>query len=435
MKTLGLDIGTTTVCAVLTDVETREVIRVKTVENDSAVKSDKEWECMQKPERILEICRSLVEEIQKEDEIDAIGVTGQMHGILYLDEQGRAVSNLYTWQDKSGEEMYLNRKSYAQYMQEKTGYAAASGYGMTTCFFHTKNRMIPETAAVFCTIPDYIAMQLAGIEKPIIHQSMAASLGLYNLETKCFDKTAVKTLGINEELLPIVVSENRSIGKMDGKLPVAAAFGDNQASYLGTVEKQGEMLVNIGTGGQISVMTKEYLPAVDLEYRPYIGSEYLAVGASLCGGYAYAMMKKFIEKTAELLGVETETEVYEKMNAAAAKVYQAGNSVKVDTRFKGTRKEPDIRGTVSGLTPENLLPQNLICGVLEGIVQELKTYYEQFPDTVKHGGICYASGNGVRRNPLMQQMIEDAFGKEVVFGKYLEEAAYGVSLFAAQTIK
>lgn len=433
MKTLGIDIGTTTICAVLTDMDTREIIKVKTIGNDSGVKSENEWEWLQNPDRILEKCIGLVEEFKKTEKIDAIGVTGQMHGILYLNAQGRAVSSLYTWQDQSGNEPYAEGKSYAEYMQEQTGYGVAAGYGMATHYFHVQNQMLPPNAVTFCTIPDYVAMHLAGIQKPMLHQSMAASLGLYDLTNKCFDKKACENLGLRLEILPAVTVEGRVLGKREGGIPVATAFGDNQASYLGTVETEGQILINIGTGSQISVMTDVYEPGEDLEYRPYIGNQYLAVGASLCGGYSYALMKRFMENAAEILGVDPGIELYEKMNHAAEKVYKKGNSISVDTRFKGTRKQPEIKGTVRDITPENFLPQNLICAVLEGIVRELQMYYDQFPDTAKDGKICYVSGNGVRKNPLMRRMIEDLFQKKPVLGKYLEEAAYGVSLFAAQT--
>ena len=44
------------------------------------------------------------------------------------------------------------------------------------------------------------------------------------------------------------------------------------------------------------------------------------------------------------------------------------------------------------------------------------------------------SGNGVRRNPLMQRIIKDEFGKETVLGKYVEEAACGAALFAGRVL-
>lgn len=60
MKTIGMDIGTTTVCAVLTDAETGELLDAKTLTNDAHLKSERSWERIQNPTRILELCRQLL---------------------------------------------------------------------------------------------------------------------------------------------------------------------------------------------------------------------------------------------------------------------------------------------------------------------------------------------------------------------------------------
>ena len=70
---------------------------------------------------------------QEHPDIGGIGVTGQMHGILYLDELGRAVSPLYTWQDQRGAER-LTQQTYAERLSELTGYTLSTGYGVVTHF-------------------------------------------------------------------------------------------------------------------------------------------------------------------------------------------------------------------------------------------------------------------------------------------------------------
>ena len=73
------------------------------MENQSFLKSNAAWEKVQDPQHILEKTRTLLEKILKEyPDIKAIGLTGQMHGILYVDVQGKHVSPLYTWQDGRG---------------------------------------------------------------------------------------------------------------------------------------------------------------------------------------------------------------------------------------------------------------------------------------------------------------------------------------------
>ena len=60
-----------------------------------------------------------------------------MHGMLYVDIDGNAVSPLYTWQDGCGNRVLEEGKSSAQILKEKAG-ASASGYGLATHFYLQK---------------------------------------------------------------------------------------------------------------------------------------------------------------------------------------------------------------------------------------------------------------------------------------------------------
>ena len=184
MKTIGMDIGTTTVCAVLTDAETGELLDAKTLTNDAHLKSERSWERIQNPTRILELCRQLLADyLDCYEDVESIGVTGAMHGILYTDKEGKAVSPLYTWQDQRGDQVNPESgMSYAKELSEITGYAMATGFGLTTHYYNTKHGLIPEEAVSFCTIPDYVAFSIAREKAPLLHQSMAASLGIYDIQ-------------------------------------------------------------------------------------------------------------------------------------------------------------------------------------------------------------------------------------------------------------
>lgn len=74
-----------------------------TIANDSFLSSAQEWEKLQNPEKIrtkiLHLLDTIIEEFP---EIGVIGLTGQMHGIVYLNQKGECVSLLYTWQDGRG---------------------------------------------------------------------------------------------------------------------------------------------------------------------------------------------------------------------------------------------------------------------------------------------------------------------------------------------
>ena len=171
-----------------------------------------------------------------------------------------------------------------------------------------------------------------------MHQTMAASLGLYNMEAGDFDRTSVEKAGMNPELLPEVATTSticgaytagvwRNIQAYAGKtIPVAVAFGDDQASFLGSVNQDCKVLLNVGTGGQVSVYSEELIKADGIECRPYLKGSYLMAGASLCGGYSYNLVKRFFEEIYALAGVGClPKDIYSIMNRIAGEAAEKEN--------------------------------------------------------------------------------------------------------------
>ena len=157
---IGIDIGTSSISSVAYDLKKN---KIESLTNDSVIVSEVLWEKTQSPDRIIEIVEEIMEDFSSRyPDIKGIGVTGQMHGILYLNEQGEAVSPLYTWQDGRGNQLYREDKTYAAYLSEETGYALATGFGLVTHFYNQVNGLVPGNAKQICTIMDYVVMKLSG---------------------------------------------------------------------------------------------------------------------------------------------------------------------------------------------------------------------------------------------------------------------------------
>lgn len=93
MKALGIDIGTTTISAVVMDMDTQKVEKAYTISNNSFLDAGHVWERLQDPAVIIAKAKNLVDSILEEyPEIARIGLTGQMHGFVYIDEKGRSSS-------------------------------------------------------------------------------------------------------------------------------------------------------------------------------------------------------------------------------------------------------------------------------------------------------------------------------------------------------
>ncbi|MDD7738479.1 MAG: FGGY family carbohydrate kinase [Fusicatenibacter sp.] len=405
MNAIGIDIGTTSICGAVIDGENGIVRKSKTIPSNAFLITGNAWEKIQDVKKIIEIARTICDEFLEEYDAGVIGLTGQMHGIVYVDDAGQAVSPLYTWQDGRGNLPYRDT-TYAEYL------GSCSGYGNVTDFYNRVNGIRPASAVTYCTIQDYLGMVLCQNPKPVIHTSDAASFGLYDLTEKKFCC----------EYSGEITDEFRLIGSYRG-VPVSAAIGDNQASVFSTLAEETDLLLNIGTGSQISMISEKPVFGKNIESRPYIDGKFLVVGAALCGGRAYSMLKNFFEKVYSYAGV-CDADVYEIMNRMLSK--KRDTTLQVDTRFDGTRWDQSARGCISGIGTDNLTPEDFCLGFLEGILGELHSLYLEMG--IKKTGIV-GSGNGIRKNQKMIETAEKIFGGKVKVPSYVEEAAFGAALF------
>ncbi len=434
MNILGIDIGTTTITALVLNTQTKTISNACTLPNDSFIEG-KAFERLQSPEKIINTVKKAVKNTTDGINIDAIGVTGQMHGVLYLDKKNEPCSPLMIWQDERGNEIFKNGETYAEYLAEKTGIKASSGFGLTTHFYNLKNGLVPENAVMLSTIHDYLVAILTN-SKPVTHSSDAASLGFYNLEKNEFSSNALGIAGIDKSFLPKVIKTTSIAGKTncdflpDG-IPVSVAIGDNQASFLGSVANENAVLVNVGTGSQVSFITESVKPVKTGEIRPLTDDKYIFVGSSLCGGRAYAILKNFFSLCADMLNGSKDN-LYLKMDSLSEDVFNITDELIVNCEFCGSRENPSKRGFIENIGINNLTPQNLICGVLKGVSSELKNMFlsADFLLTFKPEELV-CSGNGLRKSAIWREIFKRDFKLDTNLPKYSEEASIGACIFAA----
>ncbi|MFB9278637.1 sedoheptulokinase [Cohnella cellulosilytica] len=494
MYVAGIDIGTTSVCCVIADAQTGAIANVAARTNDAERPSEQGWDRTQDPRRIVAILEEMIagQAVYWKD-VSAIGISCQMHGILYVDGRGDAVSPLYTWQDRRGD-LALDRSaeptesglgpadsamnsaspanessrtdsasrtsptdpasrtsptdrahrtpstdrpvSWASYMEERSGHRLASGYGLVTHCYNLHHNLVPPEAVYLCTVGDYVAMKLCGRNVPLMDASNAASLGLYDSNTRSFDLAALEALGIDPRMIPPQAGQSDAAGTTPSGGTVACAIGDNQASFLGSVPSlEDTMLVNVGTGAQISVYSKGTEAVPGLETRPFPGGGSLLVGASLGGGKTYALLEGLFRSihdsfAAAPLGDER---LYKKMNALAEEALRDADApLQVSAQFFGTREDPGRTGTIAGVSERNWTAGHLALGFLNGIVDELLAFAERFPEPLRSRvRTVAASGNGMRQNPVMRQLLRTKLRLPLHLSPVEEEAALGAAIHAA----
>ncbi len=405
MKAIGLDIGTTGICGILIDIKSGEALKTVCKKNESFIKG-LEYESLQSPDIIMQRVGEILDELLTDD-IKVIGVTGQMHGILYTDMSGTAISPLYTWQDGRGDLEY-NGTTYAEY------FSSHSGYGNVTNFYNRVNSLIPQGAVHFCTIHDYAVMKLTGRKTPLVHISDAASFGCFDIQKRIFT--------IDDPLLPEICENAEIAGYMNG-IPVCVAIGDNQASFIGCGCGEGDVLINIGTGAQVSVFANTRTVPDTMEIRPLSGTQDIIVGSSLCGGRAFAALEAFFEKVVEMSG-NLVLPLYEYMEKYARTA--ENTQMRFDTQFSGTRIDPQKRASVYNITEDNFTPGDMVYACLKGISGELYEMYSKCSAMSR----AVASGNCVRKTALLREILEQDFKMKIFVPENREEASLGAALFA-----
>lgn len=434
MKFVGIDVGTTTIGGVLFDPESRAVIDVIVEPNHALLDSVHPWERLQDPRLILETVTAICDTFaSRYPDIRGIGVTGQMHGITYLDRAGNAVAPLYSWQDGRGDLLFEDGTTYAGYLSARSGYRMATGFGLTTHFYNSIHGLVPDEASVLCTIPDYIAMKLANRNSPICDPTHAASLGLFDLKNVCFDPAAMTKVGINPALLPQLGTALKTMGQTESGIAVFPAVGDNQASFIGAVKDlRISILANIGTSSQLSAYTADYVGVSRNELRPFPGGGYILVGAPLCGGRSYALLEAFFKDCIRVFTGQSCGDLYETMNRIDYEAIPEEERLQVATQFSGTRQDPDKRGVIRNIGVANFTPAHLIAGFLDGIVAELLEFYAELPDAMKRKSrILLGAGNGIRKNELLQKILRQKFQMDLQIPAGREEASHGAALVAA----
>lgn len=424
---IGIDIGTTTISAIVYDIDYKEQLESYSLPHHSYISSDKYTE--QNTSVIINKAEKLLLHILKcYTNVVSIGLTGQMHGIVYIDVDGNPVSNLINWQDKRADQPTANGKTTCDLINFITREQVSTGYGIATHYYNMQNGLVPEKSAGFCSIMDLFGMKICGLQKAIAHTSVAASFGLFDIEKGEFLLEKLSLLGINAHLLPSVTAESQIIGLCRG-IPVAVALGDNQASFLGSVSKnQDSALVNIGTGSQISVVSEYRKSTSDIEIRPFIEGKYLACGSALCGGFAYSMIESFFRDYMVSAGMQDVSQ-YKTINQLAFDAYEKGEKgLDVDVSFFGKRSDPTKKGSIKNIDKQNFTPFALVIGVLRGMCNELYELYEGFEEKKTN---IVASGGGVRKNEVLKKLIADRFSASVSVSATNEEAAMGAALFAA----
>jgi len=453
---IGLDIGTTSLSAIALDPATGRQVAHRTVAN-RAGSSPGPGRTELDLSRLYELTVQCLSEVVALTElahtaIQGIGVTGQQHGVALIGPDALPAAPAITWQDLRVQEPLpgsdrpvLDRFISAAGGREafrNTGCLPAAGFLGPSLYWLNLQDALPDPPVIACFVPDAVVSFLTGTAV-VCEPTLAGSSGIFDIRANCWDTTLLERLELPAGLFPSVGNAGDVVGGLRRELaeavglepgtPVTVALGDNQASFIGSAPEPGRsLLLNVGTGGQISARTDGFHFIPGLENRPFPGRQYLLIGGGLFGGRSYAYLQSFFQQVgAELLAADVPEDLYQRMTELAATVPAGSDGLRCEPFFTGSRTDPGLRASFSGLSPDNFTPAHFARALLEGMAEGFFAFFEQMKPVVGTPPLLVGAGNGVRQNRLLAKILARRFGKPLLIPSHAEEAAVGAAVAAA----
>jgi xylulokinase len=351
----GLDSSTQSVKIVVRDAETGALVReARASHPDGTEVEPRFW-----LEALDEVTSGSLEGVE------ALAVAGQQHGMVALDEAGEVVRPALLWNDtrSAGEATDL-----VEEFGGPAAWADAVGSVPVAAFTVTKARWMarnePENAArtARMMLPhDYLTWVLAGRpDEAVTDRGEASGTGYWSPITNGYRPDLLElALGHLPEV-PRVAGPAEAVGRTPTGIVLGPGTGDNMGAGLGIAAVPGDVVVSLGTSGTAFAVSTT--PARD-------ASGFVAGFADATGHYLPLVCTlnaaRILTATAGLLGVDMDEFASLALSAAPG----SGGLVLLPY-FDGERTPnlPDARGSLHGVSRDNLTPANLARSAIEGML-------------------------------------------------------------------
>lgn len=370
-------------------------------------------------------------------QISCISYSGQMHGLVMVDDRGKLIRNAIIWADqRSGDEIseiykVIGKDNYRNVILNSlsTGFLASSLMWVKEHepenYEKTRYVMFPK---------DYIRYRMCG--EIGTEMSDASSGAIFDTKKRQWAWDLIEKLGLKKEIFPESHESCDIAGQVSGeceeqtglKAGTLIAYGGGDTLMMGVgngIIVPGILASNIGTACQISGAFDH--PVYDPKFRTntfcHVKKDlWLLMGAHLSGGVALKW----------LMNQMLEMKSYDDMTALAGTVPAGSEGLVFLPYLSGERtpyNDPEAKGIYFGMTLKHT-KAHMIRSTMEGIVFGLRSSLEIF----KGLGISYqkiiASGGGARSR-LFLQMQADILNGPIFTNENNEQACVGAAITAA----
>ncbi len=446
MYTLGIDIGTSGTKTVLFD-RCGKKIASATVEyplhqprNGWAEQNPSDW--------WYAVCRTVrvVTENIAPEEIVGIGLSGQMHGLVMLDDRDRVLRPAILWCDgRTGAECAeIERRLGRERLIAVTANPALAGFTASKILWVQKNEPDIWAKCRRILLPkDYIRFMLTG--EYATEVSDASGMQLLDVPGRCWSQEVLDALEIREnqlgkvyespQITGFVTPEAAALCRLKAGIPVVGGAGDNAAAAVGLgVVRDGRAFTTVGTSGVVFAHTDHI--SIDPEGRVHtfccaVPGAWHVMGVTQAAGLSLRWMRDTFCEAEREEAMRRGCDPYDIMTEEAKNCPIGAERLLYLPYLMGERTphlDPMARGAFVGLSAVHTRA-HMIRAVMEGVRYSLFHCVEilpgmhALPDEMQ---ICGGGG----KSAFWRQMLADAFGMPVVRAASDEGPALGVAILA-----
>lgn len=373
-------------------------------------------------------------------EIGAVGLTGQMHGLVLLDSADSVIRPAILWNDQRTARQCaaITEKVGRDEVLRRLGNPVLPGFTAPKIMWVRDEEPDAYARAERVLLPkDYIRFRLTGTFASDV--SDASGTALFNVANRSWDVDTLRDLDIPSSWMPEVFesptvcaaissSGASATGLLEGT-PVVAGAGDQAAGAVGSgIVDEGTISVTIGTSGVVFAAAEKY--RVEPEGRLHafchaVPGKWHLMGVMLSAAGSF-------EWYANTFGDPNDPDNYNALTTSAADIPAGSEGLIFLPYLSGERTphaDPHARGGFFGLT---LAHSKAHCtrAVLEGVAFGLTDSLELMRDLGIGATDIRVSGGGAKSD-LWLEILADCFGTPVRAVNPGEGAAYGAALLAA----
>ena len=363
------------------------------------------------------------------DDVEAIAVGGQQHGMVALDARGEVVRDALLWND-------TRSAGAAEDLIAELGggqaWADAVGVVPVASFTNTKLRWLrdnePQNAArvaAVCLPHDYLTWHLLGatsFESLTTDRSDASGTGYWSSISNEYRLDLLELAFGKQIALPRVLAPREAAGVMPNGAIVAAGAGDNAGAALGLGAELGDVVMSIGTSGVMTAIAE--VPSRD-------ASGTVAGFADATGHYLPLVCTlnaaRVLDATATMLGVS-----HEKLSDLALSAPAGCDGLVMVPYFEGERTPnlPEATGALHGMRLGNTTPAHLARAAFEGVLCGLADGLDAIIAQGANPRRIIMTG-GAAASAAMQQIAPTILGLPIVVPSPDEYVAIGAARQAA----